>query len=403
MAEKLLDCVIISSDHKLQLKAAGLMSDPQRGINLAAQYTTPLSDIGKAQAEEIRQIGARLVLLDLGEDANLGLRLARFLSTDNPGMTFVMTGPTVAPQVLLEAMRLGASEYLDRPVEDADLQAAMARAVRRVVGLSAQDQSTPHGRLTVVYAAKGGVGVTTTAANTALTLQQSTGLNTLLVDLDLELGGAAHALGMHPRYSVMDVVRNLHRLDTDLLTSYIDVHETGMGLLASPGDPGAGEGITRDQARTVLQALRRSFEHVVADVGHTLSPVTLAAMEIADTVLVLTTPEVASLNNTKKVLPYIERVAMEKKRIRIVLNGRRMADVIGPTDVRKALDHDLFSTLVRDDTVTESLNTGKPAALAKKSKFAKDIRSLVEQLIGVHSTNGKGNHRRRFWPFGGKS
>jgi len=402
MSEKLLDCVIISADRRLQLKAAGLMADSQRGLNLAAQYTTPLSDIGKAQAEEIRQTGARLILLDLGEDPNLGLRLARFLATDNPGLTFVITGPPVAPQVLLEAMRLGASEYLDRPVEDADLSAALTRAVRRVVGLHAQEQTAPQGRLTVVYGAKGGVGVTTTATNTALALHQATGQRTLLIDLDLEMGSTALALGMHPRYSVLDVVRNLHRLDSDLLSSYIDVHDSGVGLLASPADHGSRDAITRDQARSMLQFLRRNYDQVVADVGHVMSPVTLAAFEVADTILVLTTPDVASLNNTKKALPLIAHAAVESQRIRVVLNARQGGDVIGVPDVRKALEHDVFTSLARDESVVESLNTGKPAVLGRKSKYARDVASLVEQLIGVHSTNGKGNHRRRIWPFGGR-
>jgi pilus assembly protein CpaE len=407
MADKQLDCIIVSSDRLLNLKAARLMSESQRGLNLVAQHTTPIAEISKAQAEEMRASGAQIFVLDLGEDPSVGLRLARFLSEDNPNLGLILTGPAASPDVLLEAMRIGATEYLARPVDDAELAAALARATRRIIGAETRE-GAPLGRIVCVYSPKGGTGVTTTAVNLAVQIADSTKQRTLLVDLDLQMGGTALILGVRPRYSVLEVVRNLHRMDGDLLESFVEKHESGLTLLAAPTDVRPAEdGPTRDQIRAVLHFLRRQFDWVVLDVAHQLTPVTLAALEAADRVLLLTTPDVVSLNHSKRTLPLVERAVGDAKSVNVVVNRRQISDLISGGDVRKTLGHDVLSTLSNDDAhVPESVNAGKPVVAHRKSKYAKDVRSLAALLVEVPAANGNGRHGRsaakRLWPFGTK-
>ncbi|MGH7500905.1 MAG: AAA family ATPase [Longimicrobiales bacterium] len=407
MAEKQLDCIIISPDRLLNLKAARLMSDAQRGLNLIAQHTSPVVEINKAQAEEMRASGAQVILLDLGDDPAVGLRLARFLVEDHPGIALLLTGPTIAPEVLLEAMRIGATEYLARPVDDAELGAALARATRRIRGSETRD-GMALGQVICLYSPKGGTGVTTTAANLGVQIAHSTRKRTLLVDLDLQMGGTALVLGLRPRYSVLEVVRNLHRMDRDLLESFVETHETGLTVLASPVDPRPGdEGPTRDQIRAVIQFLRRQFDWIILDVGHVFTPVTMAALEAADRVVLITTPDVVSLNHSKRALPIVERAVGGANSIHVVVNRRQGTDVITSGDVRKALGHEVYTTLANDEAhVPESVNTGKPVVAQRKSKFAKDVRSLADLLVAVPAVNGNGRHGpaaiKRIWPFGPK-
>jgi pilus assembly protein CpaE len=406
MADKQLDCMIISSDRLLNLKASRLMSEAQRGLNLIAQHTSPIAEISKAQAEEMRASGAQIIILDLGEDPTLGLRLGRFLAEDNAGVAIILTGPEVSQDVLLEAMRIGATEYLSRPVDDAELAAALARATRRIVGVDVREGASS-GRVIGVYSPKGGTGVTTAAANIAVQIAESTKQRVLLADLDLQLGGTALVLGIRPRYSVLEVVRNLHRMDRDLLESFVETHDSGLTLLASPAELRPGEdGPSREQIRALLQFLRKQFDWIVVDLGHLLTPVTLAGLEAADSVLLLTTPDVVSLNHSKRALPLVERAAGDAKSVHVVLSHRQMSDLITSADVKKALGQDVYSTLSKDDqNVVDSVNSGKPVVLQRKSKYAKDVRSLTSMLI-AGSANGNGKHGpaalQRMWPFGGK-
>lgn len=388
MAENAVQCVVISSDPLLVGKAVRLMSDEQKGLNKVAEYTQPITDIGKTEAEDIRRSGAQLILLDLGDDPAVGLRLARYLAEDSRGRTFVLTGPTVSPEVLLEAMRIGAAEYLPRPVEEADLGAALARAARRLTGTEVRE-GQPHGRVIETFGAKGGVGVSTVAANLAVTLAKS-GHSTALVDLDLDMGSSAILLGLRPRYSVLDVVKNLHRLDRDLLDSLAETHETGLTVLASPAQPGPGETITREQARTLLSFVRRQYDYVVVDLDRAISPVTIGALETADNVLVVTTPDVAALNNTKRALPVIDRATGDVNRVRIVLNRRRGSDIITTGDVRKTLDREILAALPNDEgALIDSLNAGRPEVLRHRSKYGRELQLLAGALMKTVSANGK--------------
>jgi pilus assembly protein CpaE len=390
MAENAVECLVISSDPLLIGKATRLMADEQKGLNLVAEHSQPIAEIGKAQAEDIRRTKAKLVLLDLGDDPAVGLRLAKFLAEDSRGRVFVLTGPTVAPEVLLEAMRIGAAEYLPRPVDEADLAAALTRAARRLAG-PVKREGPQEGRITEVFGAKGGVGVSTVAANLAVAFAKS-GRSTVLIDLDLDMGGSAVILGLRPRYSVLDVVKNLHRLDRDLLASLAETHDTGLTVIASPVQPGPGEGITREQARSMLSFVRRHFEQVVVDLDRAVSPVTVGALETADNVLMVTTPDVAALNNTKRALPVIERVIGDDKRIRVIVNRRRSSDMITVADVSKTLGKDVLATLPNEEAaLTESLNTGKPEVMRSRSKYGRELESLVG-LLSQNSTNGK-NHK----------
>ncbi|HUF68538.1 MAG TPA: P-loop NTPase [Longimicrobiales bacterium] len=389
MADNAIDCVVISSDPQLVGRAVRLMSDEQKGLNMVGEYSQPIAEIGKPMAEEIRRLDAKLVLLDLGDDPAVGLRLAKYLAEDSRGRVFVLTGPTVAPEVLLEAMRVGASEYLPKPIEEAELAAALTRAARRLAGPEARGEGPQQGRITEVLGAKGGVGVSTVAANLAVALAKS-GRSTILLDFDLDMGSSAVILGLRPRYSVLDVVKNLHRLDRDLLGSLAETHDSGLTVLASPGQPGPGEKITREQARSMLAFVRRHFEQVVVDLDRAISPVTIGALEAADDVLLVTTPDVASLNNTKRALPVIERATGDTKRVRVIVNRRRSSDVITIADVSKALGKDVLATLPNEEAaLTDSLNTGKPEVLRNRSKYGRELESMARSLTSAYSSNGR--------------
>jgi len=388
MTEPHVDCLVISADRVFVARASRLIAAPERGLKLVREFTQPLTDLPKSEAEELRSSTAQIIILDIGDDPAVGLRLARFLSEDNPGRTFVLAGPEVAPEVLLEAMRVGASEYLPRPVEEADLSAALGRAMRRLGTHETRDWA-PQGKVIAVYAAKGGAGATTTAANVAVQMCSHGNKPTVLVDFDLEHGSTAVVLGLRPRYSVLDVVKNLHRMDRDLLASFVERHGSGLSVLASPALIGPGEAVNREQARAVLQFLRRQYEYVIVDLEKSFTAVTGAAVETADDVLMVTTPDLASLRNTKKALPFVERSMANPKHLRLVVNRRRSVDVITSEDVTKAIGHTVFWTLSSDDgTVADAMNTGKPAVLSRKSHYARDVRAMVAQLLSTLSTNG---------------
>ena len=390
MTDNAISCAVVSPDPTFCARVRNLAADARHGIRVVTEVTTPLADLEAEVVDHLRKSDVRIIVLDLGREPNLGLRLARTLAEADPGRTFVLTGPRAEPELLLEAMRVGASEYLPHPVEEADLSAALHRAVRRVGGMPVSREGIEPGKVYALFGAKGGVGVTTMAVNLAVDFAQVTHRPTLLVDLDLDLGGSALLLGTQPRYSVFDVVRNLHRMDQNLLSSLVEHHDTGIDILASPAQMNTGDTLGREQVRAVMTVLRRYYEHIVLDLPRAISPLTLGALEIADQVLLVANPDLPTLRNTKRVLPQMQRVSAVEGKVRVILNRHRSADLITPSDVGKALGLDVFWTLPSDeDGIGGSVNEGVPVVLRANSKYAKDLRALGAKLVGTNGTNGK--------------
>ena len=390
--ENMISCAVVSSDPTFCARIARLVEDPKLGVKLTSEVTTPLIELEPSVVEQMRRSDVRIVFLDIGRDPGLGLRFARLLWESDPGRTFILIGPPQAdPEILLEAMRVGASEYLSQPIDEPDLAAALGRAARRLgSGTPLPQDPGERGRILAVLGAKGGTGVTTTAVNLAVHLQESTHKPTLLIDLDLEFGDSALMLGVQPRYSIFDVVRNLRRLDQNLLASLVEHHASGLDLMASPAQPNSGEALTKEQLRSALQFVRRHYANVVVDLPKAVTPATLAVLELADQALIVATPNLAVLRNTKKVLPIVQAASQDPKRVRVILNQRHPDDLITDDDVRKALGLEIYWTLDRDDAAADaSAAEGVPVIARAKSRFGRGLRGLGGALAGLNGTNGK--------------
>src|SRR5439155_1085689 len=138
-------------------------------------------------------------------------------------------------------------------------------------------------------------------------LHRLTGKKTLLVDLDLDLGETVLLLGVEPRFSLIDVARNFHRMDAGLLESFVERHESGIHLLSASDHADRAEVPAEDQIRTILHFVKQHYAYVVVDACTSLTPSALAAFAEADRILVVTTLDLPSLRNLQRCLPLLER------------------------------------------------------------------------------------------------
>jgi pilus assembly protein CpaE len=238
------------------------------------------------------------------------------------------------------------------------------------------------------------------AANLAIALHKLTGRKTLLLDLEMELGEAAVHLGMQPRFNFVDMVRNFHRMDAELLASYIERHDTGVHLLSAPLQPERPEAVTGEQIRTVIAFLRQHYDYLVVDTSSSFSPATNAALEQAEQVLLVATVDLPSLRNIKRSLPLLDRMtghAAEK--VRLVINRHQSGALIELPEVEQTLGMPVYRTLANDyEAVSGAINEGRPVVAGGTGPFARDLRELAAQLAGVQpSQNG------RRWPRSARS
>jgi pilus assembly protein CpaE len=360
------------------------------GLEFEFELTTPLHEITEEQVTELRHADPQLVLLDFDQDPATAISFARFLTDGSPQRYILGAGPELSAEVLLETMRAGVAEYLPKPLGDEAVAAALGRAARR---LGWAPVNRDPGKLYALFSPKGGAGTTSVATNLAIVLHRLTGKKTLLVDLDFELGEIAVLLGVRPRFSLVDLVQNFHRIDAGLLGSYIEHHESGVDFLSAPYHPEPSDASGRDQIRAILHYLRRQYDYVVVDTPKSFSLETLAAFEEAEDILLVTTVDVPSLRNLQRCLPLLERVkGKDHERLRLVVNRYHPDDVISLEDVHKSIGLRVYWTLSNDyEAVSRAINSGTPVARNGKSRYARDLQALGADLIGVDApSNGSG-------------
>jgi pilus assembly protein CpaE len=262
--------------------------------------------------------------------------------------------------------------------------------------VGAKDGPKQPGKLYTFYSPKGGSGTTTTATNFAVVLHRLTGKKTLLVDLDLELGEIALLLGVQPRFNFVDMVQNFHRMDADLLASYIERHSSGVHLLSAPYHPEKAEVVTGEEIRRILQFLRKHYDYLVVDTSKSFSPATLAALEQSELAFVITNVDLASLRNLQRGLPLLKRMlGRGENHIRLVVNRYHPDNDISLDDVQRTLGMPVYRTLCNDyEGVSRSINTGTPIVLNGNSKFSKDMKLLGAEVTGLRDKGDRGGRLR---------
>ena len=392
---------LISTDAAFRDTVRDVVPGPDVGVTLGIEISVPFAQVGEQELQSLRHSEPDLIILDLEDDPELGVKFAQFIAETRP-TRFLVVGPALSPELLLETMRAGAVDYMVKPVAPDVLLAAVERFATRM-GRTGMDRPRQPGVTYAFASAKGGSGSTTVVTNLAISLHQLTGKKTLLVDLELELGEVALFLGVQPRFNFVDMVQNFHRMDAGLLASFIERHPSGVHLLSAPYHPDRAEAVSADQIRRIMNFLRQHYDFILVDTSKSLSPATLAVFEQSDLVFVVTSADLPSVRNIQRGLPLIRRALVGgEQQIRVIVNRYHGGEAISLKDIERTLGLKVYSTLSNDyEAVITSINSGKPLILnGSNSKYAKDLRALGSLISGLRPQRSRlrlGNPFRHLW------
>jgi pilus assembly protein CpaE len=174
-----------------------------------------------------------------------------------PQSGVVILAKALDPNSMLDAMRMGVSEWVPEPLVLDDLEIAIRRVARPLLG-------TVAGRAFAVLGGKGGVGSTTVAVNLAAALHRASGEPTLFVDLHMAHGDASVFLGVEPRFSVLDALENIHRLDQTYMKGLVTPTKAGLDLLAAANRPQLGP-IDALRVRALIEFITTTYPWVILD------------------------------------------------------------------------------------------------------------------------------------------
>jgi pilus assembly protein CpaE len=268
----------------------------------------------------------------------------------------------------------------------------LASAVARSAGTATTEArspapapETPRGRVTTVFSAKGGTGVTTVCTNLAAALADGGRRSVVLVDLDLTLGDVAASLSLSPGASIADAVPSgagglalaeLHRLLTP--------HSPGLSTLLAPGRAGAAASVSPALVARVLDLLGGSFDHVVVDTPTSLDASVLTATAASDTVVHVTTPDIPSVRHLLATLQTLEQLEQPEDRWRVVLNRSGSKVGLAVHEVERLLGRAVTGHLPSSVDVPASLNKGVPLLLqAPGHPFSRAVSAFAaSELVG---------------------
>jgi pilus assembly protein CpaE len=343
-------------------------------------------------------------VVDIRGEASSGMAAIERLRAAEPAMGIFAIAAAAEPDLILQAMRAGANEFFpgqpggetpsSRSMEES-FHAAVRRTAARRDAVNASER--PPCVTNVFLGAKGGAGTTTVAVNCAVELARQSKRSTVIVDLKTCLGEVALFLGVRPRFTVVDAIENLHRLDRDFLRELVSRHKSGVDIVA------AAEQFDRPNAQDVaaieelLRILARTYDYVVVDAGNSVSACAIAALYAADTVFLVTNPDVPSIRNAQRLVERVRQLGAGSERVKILLNRVSENLLIAPKQIETALGYSIYHSFTSDyRAVSNALNSGVPLTLANHSDISGEFNSFTRQLLGVDAEVKEPEKRRAF-------
>lgn len=372
--------------------------------DVAARATALLDEIGDVEIlgrvdtssrvmEQLTETDASVVVLDETLGPLPVMDLARDLNHRMPQVGVVLLAREQSADLLRTAMGAGVRSVVPVPLTMSELHGGIADAsewsqavAQRLDRAVREPRQQFSGRVIAFAGSKGGVGTTTLAVQCALELQRrEPDRSVCLVDLDLQTGDVRSYLDLTHRRSITDLVDVAHQITTAHLHDAMYQHVSGLRVLLPPVDGEDAEDVDGRVTTRIVGGLRARFDVVVVDLGSVTQDATAAAAELADELLIVTTPDVVSLRGANRLLGLWERLHVPTGASMAVLNRTGRDNEITPQLAQRVLRMPTLETTIpasfRDLEATA--NTGVPDRIDGPVRSA--ISSMVTELGLAHS------------------
>lgn len=311
----------------------------------------------------------------------------------------VLLCPSDSSGAVGEAFQDGVDDIIALPTSsrsvDPELARELAFTVQKAV-MRRRGIATPKAEavrnVICVLGLKGGSGKTLTSVNLAVSLAM-TGRSVVVMDLDLQFGDIALAMGLSPMRTIYDLVRSGGSLDAGKLEDFLMEHPSGARALLAPVRPDQAAMITVPFLSEVQRLLGETFDFVVIDTPPSFAPEVISAVDSSNDVLVVAMRDTLSLKNTKLGLETLERMEFDRRRVKILLNRANTNVGIEREDVLAILGRDVDMMIPSHRDITRSINQGEPIALQRTSEAARAFRELADLYVEEAAARATGPDR----------
>lgn len=348
--------------------------------------------------QQVINAQACIAVIDFDKNPALALETAEFLRASFHHKIAIMAlSSATDPDLLLRAMRAGYSEFLDKTF-DCELFINTLTLLHQRWTMSS---GRPHdaGKILSFFGAKGGVGTTTLAVHLAMFLVQVFKKKVLLIDNHAHLGHVCLYLGVDGNnHYFNELVRNVSRLDQDLLRGFIATHPSGLDILASPDVH--GDEINTDTAgvERTLEFLSTQYDFVLIDCEASFEDMNLAIIELSNLVYLVATPEIGAIRDLSRYVDGLIQNEQATDKLKVIVNRYSSHEAVTVEQIEKAIRLPVAIRVANNyGELVRSINVGEPVVSASgKSDFSIQLMSWATDLAAHPETKVVLPAKKRF-------
>jgi pilus assembly protein CpaE len=334
-------------------------------------YEVMVAADGAAGVEMALEAKPDLILMDVTMPKLDGYAAVQQIRAAEQGtrVPIIMLTAEAEVEQRVKGLRAGADDDIVKPFHPLELMARIKALLARggPIAPRAAAEAPTMGRLCVFYPAKGGVGTTTIAINTAIALARELRRRTGLIDANLQFGDLRVFLDLGlDTASIVNAI-NEPELDLDLLHKLMVRHRSGVDLLLAPPDPAAADIVVERQRQSpavlnnILSLARRLFDYTLVDMSQAIDDFNLQLFDEADVIYVVMTADLSCLKNVRLVLETMDSLGYEKDKVQLVLNRSNAYTGINITNAESALGRKIDFQIINEYRgAISALNSGEP-------------------------------------------
>jgi len=342
----------------------------------------PTIQAGKDWSSTVRAVkpDVLLAVLDTANDYKHTLTLVESLKTELPQMSVFFCSANDSAELVVSAMRAGGQEFLNVPIKAQDFGRALKKAYRTHEKQLSSDIKL--GAAISVFNAKGGQGSTSLAVNLAIALGQLEKVEATILDLNLFVGDVPGFFDIVLEYDLLDARDGDGRIDAVRIQSCMKRHESGVSVLAGLIHDDRINEVNASLIKQTISTIGTMSSFMIIDTAHSPDPITLAALESSDLILVPVTPTVLSVRATRRSLDFLGGLGHDPQKIKVIVNRVSRKDRIDLSSIEKALDFPVYWKIPNDyRAVGGAIDTGRPFTLGRKiPKVGKSILELADSI-----------------------
>jgi pilus assembly protein CpaE len=334
---------------------------------VSLQCEMHFAENGKVGISQARRLKPDIIITDVMMPDVNGYEVTRILRREPQFAAtpiLVLTAQS-GLQDKLKSFEVGADDHLTKPFEAAELVVRVTSLLRRVEAVKSIRMEAPAregARMIAVHSLRGGIGSSSLAVNLGVGLSALWREPTLLLDLTMTAGQVALMLNMALKRTWADLAHYpANELDMDALSSIIGGHESGLHFIAAPTFPSEAEALRGETLGAALQLAKAQYEYMVADLPHDFSEFAIQALDAADMILLVVSPDMASIRAVTAALDTYEKLGYPKEKIKFVLNAIFPYSNLSKEKLEAALGMTAFATIpYTRDVFVEAINLGQP-------------------------------------------